>query len=183
MKKILATILALAMVMSLGVSAFAADTNIESTDPGSNSATGDVYVVSNAETGGDIVYYVTVSIPEMSFTYNGANKGTWNPQSLTYDSAEAAGWEGDTTATIGVTNKSNAAVVASVAYAPEAGYDAITGTFDQESDNLDSADNGEGDAGAGLAEKTEFVLTIGGTPASSFASTKVGTVTVTITAA
>ncbi len=141
MKKILATILALTMVLSLGVSAFAA-AGTGGPATGSQNITGsDASSLENNPLGIDVqltatlpkptdTYYVTVKWQSMQFVYSGGNAGTWSESSHTYTDATAGTWSGGeqtsqaaatgATSTITVTNHSNVAVK-------------VTGTYDEKS--------------------------------------------------
>ena len=72
MKKIISLILALAMVMSLSVTAFAAEGVING-----GTDTSDVKGTYSS-TATVTVYSVDIAWEGLSFTYNGAFEGTWN---------------------------------------------------------------------------------------------------------
>ena len=128
MKKILSLILALALVMSLGITAFAAE----------DSTTEDktIIVMGTYTAGQSSVTQVSVDITwdAMTFTYTGASEGTWNPETHEFDGASKAGWS-EETATITVENHSNAAVQATLSF--EAEVDGIEGTFTETSGTAD----------------------------------------------
>ena len=171
MKKFFAFALALALTLALSVTCFAA--TVPST------ATNDVKAT-YAATANDTtpVYSVDVAFGDMEFTYTDAAK-TWNPETHQYELQGATGaW---TCATddnkITVTNHSNAAVTATLAYAAENAYNTVTGSFDKATLNLGSA------AENNQAVSASAYLTLAGTLASGTTAQKVGTITVTLAAA
>ena len=76
MKKILFLVLALALVMSLGIPAFAAEIN------GDNSK--DVTANYQAGEASQKVYLVDIVWGSLEFTYTDASEGTWDPETHTY---------------------------------------------------------------------------------------------------
>ena len=111
MKKILTLALAVLMVMSLAVPAFAADaiTDVmETTGSYNNSSNVDVLIEKEDAT----VYYVNVDWESFNFTYS---YGGWNPQEHAYNVGEAASWDKQS-AKIVVTNHSNAAISGTVKF-------------------------------------------------------------------
>lgn len=161
MKKIVALMLSFAMVMSLGVSAMA-DTITTTTDPG-NTSVGTVAVAVTDTT--DVVYSVTVEWTDTSVEYE-SSKGTWSTEDLAYANPTAS-WKDDT-ASVSVSNRSNAAVVASIA--PNENNTGTTYAFSQNSFELTSAEDG-------VVDEDVFTITASGTPSG----TGNDTFTVTIT--
>lgn len=176
MKKLFSLILALTLLLSLGtVAAFAANPITAANGSDSKEVKGS-YQAGDVS---DTVYSVDVSWGSMEFTYTGASEGTWNPATHQYDGAAAGGWAVNAAGgnKITVTNHSNAAVTATLSYAAEAAYSGITGSFDTDTLTLASA---EGTAIAN-APTGSANLTLAGELASSVtASTKLGTVTVSL---
>lgn len=131
MKKIFALVLAVVMLASFGVTAFATE-NAETND-GSKSTSIAVNGKFKEGAPSDDVISVNVVWDEMNFTYTAASKGTWNPQTHGYDGATAGEWTWDGATEskkkpfITVTNHSNINVVASFAFTPES--DGIVGEF------------------------------------------------------
>ncbi len=167
MKKIVSLILAIAMIMSLSITAFAVGS-------GETSST-DVKATYNSGADAGKIYSVDIAWSGMSFTYTDANT-KWNPQTHTYDPTSDPYWS---QGVITVTNHSNAAVTATASYTAEAGYGDISMTFSNESVNVATADNGEnGAAGAAVTE------TITAKPVGSLdkgvSDVKIGTITITI---
>ena len=125
MKKIVALILTLALAFALAtVPAFAA--TIESA-AGSDSH--EVTATYHAGDSGNTVYKVTLTWGAMDFTYT---DGDWNPNTHSYDTSDAS-WSA-TGNTVTVTNHSNAAVTATLAYNAEPNYKGITGLFKENSE-------------------------------------------------
>ena len=87
--KFMSGAMALAMVACMSTTAFAAESNVTS-DGGQ--ATGDVYVTATKQVESDEVIYVTVSIPDMSFTYSFGDEGDWDQEEPKNTGAVAAGW-------------------------------------------------------------------------------------------
>ncbi len=178
MKKVLATILALAMVFSLSVSALAAPVELkDAEDPSqsvANPISGSVEVTVNEGVDTGVVYSVTVAWDDTSVVYQKEGKGTWNPSTHDYDNATEDGWTTNNTASVTVTNHSNAAVTATIA------TDVINtgttytfsgnGTFD-----LATAE----DTSVAEAPKDTFTITASGTPTAG--GTDTFTVTITAT--
>ncbi|MGN0178711.1 MAG: hypothetical protein ACI4DY_04620, partial [Monoglobaceae bacterium] len=87
MKKLFATLLAVAMLASVSVTAFAAETN---------NGTQDTEITVNGSfvsgTAGSSVISVDIAWDAMDFTYTAASQGTWNPATHAYDGQTAGGW-------------------------------------------------------------------------------------------
>ena len=137
MKKIFAIIISLALLSTASVTAFAASP-ITAKDGSDSAVVKGTYVAGDASA---TVYSVDIAWGSMEFTYTDASKGTWNPDTHGYDGAKAATWSCATDANkIEVTNHSNANVTAQLSYAPESGYNGISGSFsDGGTLNLNSA--------------------------------------------
>ena len=174
MKKLLVLALAVALVLAMATTCFAttAVTTIESVAAGSNTATREVYA-DIIRTTNEAVYGVDVSWAELSFAYTYANK--WNPDTMAYDDAQPGSWT-DAEGKITVSNRSNADIVATVAFQAAQG---ITASF---KDNKTSATLTSA-AVSNQATSETFTLNItAGTPDLSAATAKIGTVTVSIAA-
>ena len=132
MKKLFATLLAVAMLASVSVTAFAAETNNGTQD---TEITVDGFYVSG--TAGSSVISVDIAWDAMNFTYSAGSQGTWNPATHTYDSAKEDGWSANTPA-ITVTNHSNVAVNATLDFTAD--VTGVVGTFTEasgtENDNI-----------------------------------------------
>lgn len=172
MKKIISLILALAMVMSLSVTAFAAEgvTNggTDTSDvKGTYSSTATV-----------TVYSVDIAWEGLSFTYNGAFEGNWNPETHEYEDATAAGWAAGN-GTITVTNHSNTAITATPTYTAKDGFETAGVSFSTSALNVATADNGI-DGAAGTAVTGTITVTPTGSLPEGTKDAVIGTITITI---
>ena len=172
MKKMLSLILALALVMSLSVTAFADETN---------NGTGDTSIDVNAVYSDGVatsdVISVNVEWGAMSFTYSVNGTKTWDASTHQYITDSEAEWTASGN-TVTLTNHSNVAIKAELKFTPETAYNTVSGSFDNASLSLPSAvDKATDDETlVGTAK-----LTLAGTLDSSVTtSTKVGTITVAI---
>ncbi len=169
MKKVFALLLTLALIATLSVVAFAADVEGLTTTEGSNTASENLTVTYTSTVDETPVYSVDVSWTDMVVVYNAGALG-WNPESHEYDVVKADSWT-DSTATITVTNHSNAKVNASVGVAAVSGV-----SFDvTAAGEIDSAVETE------VAQAPSKVFTV--TASGDLAANASPAVTVTITAA
>lgn len=176
MSKLLSGAFALALVACMGTTAFAAEiTDVDS----NNQAKADVTVTATEKVLADDVYSVTITIPDLTFTYSFGEEGNWNVESLEYENTKEAGWS-EASKTINLVNKSNVGVTVTGSYTAEVGYDSISGEFTQDSVNLPEADT-NGTTAAGEEQTDSMTFTIDGEPDSELSSVKVGTVTLTVT--
>lgn len=179
MKKMLAMILALAMVLSMSVFAFAAEEE-ETVAGGSDFATGSANEAVKVEvTGGSKVYHVVVVWGNLTFTYN---KGTWQPESHTYDGIGFA-TEGTTklmttSKIITVYNHSNAQVNYVAAFDGESAKPGVEATLS--GNTTATLANAEGTSYAD-APKNSFTVTVEVTNEDKLESVVVATIKVTIT--
>lgn len=170
MKKSAIALMGLACTLAISSSAFAADLP----DPSTHAVNGRYHANSTVET----VYSVDVAWDSMEFTYTVASEGTWNPATHQVDGASEGQWSGD--GDVKVTNHSNAKVKVAVTYAAEDSYSDITGSFSNGTFELATAEGTE----VGSAPNQTATLTLSGKLDKSVdTSTKLGTATVTITAA
>lgn len=175
MKKFFATIIALAMVLSMSVTVFAADGSDTSNKPGESQSI-DVTAKYNTSTSTEPVYSVDITWESMTFTFNESGAKIWNSDTHTYTTSTSSGWD-KTTADVTVINHSNAAVNVSVEYTPVDGT-GISGAITNGSATLAAGVEGKPDE----ADKLIATLGISGTPNSTItaAGVKIGSVTVKI---
>ena len=194
MKKLGAAVLALAMAMSLCVTAFATEPTSEtitSTEADQNTQTIDVTGVYSGDP--STTYSVDVEWGAMKFTYNANGKTQWNPQTHEYDltdDGKAAEWSYDGN-TVTVTNHSNKDVNIAFSFAKD---ESVKGkyttefTYDKTTVSDDAVKLNAGvEHKHDKADKVNATLTIadGYLDASNkgTALLKLGTITVTVTAA
>lgn len=175
-KKILTGLLTLAMVMTTGITAFAADGGSVS-GMGTGEKTIDVkasYQPSDSN-GGD-VYSVDITWEDMNFKYTDSGAKVWNPDTHTYSTATEGKWD-KTQANITVTNHSNVAVDIAITYASTENT-GITGAITNGTVTLQAGKVGKPDE----ADSMTATLTISGKPNNSVTQTgvKIGTITIQI---
>ena len=179
MKKILAVVLALTMIVGMSLPVFAevdTDYEVEALD-GSKSF--EVMATYNMVNPDSPVYAVNISWNNVSFAYE-ETQGSWDPDTLTYKAEEVTGeWSAEEAAvSISVENRSNKAVVATAAWA-DGETDLADATFTTNGINLQDAVALEGPENAGTIVGTVTI----NDGAKINGATKLGTITVTITAA
>lgn len=172
MKKMISLLLALLMVTSLSVSAFAAE---GVGNGGSDSA--DVKGTYKG-TAASTVYSVDISWNGLEFTYNGEYEGEWNPNTHSYDNGTKGGWA-EGTGTITITNHSNTGITAVPSYKAASGFEDAGMTFSTTSLTVATADNGVGTA-AGSAVTGTITVTPTGTLPEGTTGAVIGKITITI---
>lgn len=198
MKKIMSLVLALALVLSMGVTVFAEEPATVETVPGSKNIDVTAGYTAPSYTVGDTVYHVVVAWSQSgTITYTGDQYTyTWNPNDGDYgrynQTGEAAHWTvTDAKVAITVTNKSNAPITATCA-APKAEKGiTVTGSYDADSNGelaLESAapatvgpDTTE-DQLKGTEQKASATYTITGVDGTITAAGTIATITVSINA-
>lgn len=195
MKKFLLIALAVVMMMTLAISAFAATDNINAVG---GTSTGDV-TVNVTDFYAETVYYVDVTWGDLAFNYTQGTY-TWDPVNLKYVVKDgSAGWvdeNGNTadsvtrTGVIKVTNKSNAGInaiaTANVSGAAKVSFDANSDAVVEKTISLGSAamkNSVEIKDTTTIGEATEgaFDVTVSGTP-SGTGNITIATITVAISA-
>ena len=177
MKKLLTLVLAIAMIATMSVTAFAADVTQDG-----GSATIDVTGTFEAAQGAGDKISVDISWDAMEFTYTEGAKGEWLPGEHKYADNAAGSWSADT-ATITVKNHSNVAVTATLAFAPS--VEGVIGTFTEssgtENDNvLALASAAEGEALGNFDKAPTAAAKFGISGAGITQDTNLGTITVSI---
>ena len=176
MKKIFAVLLAALMLMSLSVTAFAAELPADATDDAKSKDVTAEYV---GATPSAVVHKVDIEWGSMEFTYTAASEGTWDPESHTYTGATEAKWTYTEGANeVKVTNHSNAAVTVDIANSNVT--EGITFTWDKTSLALATADNATVEGGAGTPTTDTAKLTVSGDLAASEQKVTIGTITLTL---
>ena len=107
MKRIITLLMALAMVMSLSVTAFASYL-FESKDVTSK------YEKTERE---QPIYNVDLNWGDLTFTYTETVEKVWNPDTHTYDTTTTGSWD-KTESTVTVTNHSNVSVAVTMSVTP-----------------------------------------------------------------
>lgn len=183
MKKLFVLVLALSLVACLAVSASA-----DTIGTAAGTATGNATINLDASVGGgadatETVYSVDVEWAETAFTYTYVGSDTrdvltWNPSTHQYEviseaaNGETSAWK-DSTATVNVTNHSNAAVTATLTVATPAA-ETGTVTFAVTGGDANGASKALADASEiayqnpGAADKVTFTVTATGVPTKSF---------------
>ena len=165
MKKMLSLTLALALILSLAIPAFAADT--DSRDVTAR------YEKTETE---DEIRSFDLSWGELSFTYSETTEKTWNPSTHTYTEETTGGWD-KTEAEITVTNHSNIELTVTMALTPVEGT-GVTATLTGGNGTLPAATVGDVEGAPAITG----ILKIDGKPNSTVteAGIKVASITVTI---
>lgn len=181
MKKFISLALALMLVMSLSVTAFAAETNPDTITSADGTKTINVKGTYKVDGTVDSIS-VNVAWSGMEFTYSTGSQGTWDPVEHTYSGGTGAGWSTNK-GTITVTNNSNVAVTAKLSFKvnEDLRY-LVAGTFTETSgtanDNVLELATAVGTAkGEGPSATAEFGIS-GEAIAQNYET--LGTITVTI---
>lgn len=174
MKKLLAIVCALTLVMSMSATVFAAE---ESETVGQNGSKEiEVNAKYSSSTSTPNVYSVDIAWSSMTFTYTQKDTKNWNAADHSYDTDSEGTWD-KTSATITVTNHSNVSVNVDVEYTAVENT-GITGTLTNGTAVLNAGAEGSYDS----ADSVTTTLTISGTPSTTVTAegVKVGTIKVTI---
>ena len=173
MKKLLACILALAMVCGLAVTASAAGGNLTISASGTPADIGDVTV--NVTEGATInTYYVIVAWEDLSFSFT-KNGQRWDADQHTYVSTGSGAFTSGTTADITVTNKSDVDITVTANVADKSASDGFKATLNKTTFDLYSY------VSLATPATNTFTLTVStdGTPGTG--TVNVADVSVTIT--
>ena len=169
MKKVFGIILTLVHVLSLGITAFAAENNTQTVTGTYTDFTGAVATV----------YSVEIAWGSMEFTYE-VPADIWNAQTHSYESGGEAAWTYEEGANkVMVTNRSNAAM--NVAVTTDTGDSGITATVTNDSFILGNAAEGATTQVAGTATSNFAEITLSGELTDTTAEkSAIGKVTITI---
>ena len=189
MKKLFVLVLALSLVACLAVSASADTIVTDKIGTAAGTATGNATINLDASVGGgadatETVYSVDVEWAETAFTYTYVGSDTrdvltWNPATHQYEvlseaaNGDSSKWT-DSTATVNVTNHSNAAVTATLTVDTTATTGNGTVTFAVTGGDDNGASKALADASViayqnpGAADKVTFTVTATGVPTKSF---------------
>lgn len=173
-KKLTAVAMTGMMVLGMGTSVCAAS-------PG-DSDIRDVKATYSAKTEAETVYSVDITWGSMEYTYTIDSEGTWNPGTHQFDGkSETGSWSCSEGADkVKVTNHSNAAVNAAFRYEAEDEYNGISGSFSEGTAKLETAEDTTVDQ---APNKTVQLKLNGALDKNVPDSTKIGTATVTLSAA
>lgn len=173
MKKLIALFLTAMLILTVSVTAFAADSGTIGAAGGSQTI--DVSAKYTDSTLTSTVYSVDLVWEAMSFTYTAAGSKTWNPATHTYTNSTTGSWSDGKTIT--VTNHSNAAITAGFAYSASEGFTAATGSFTASTLPLATAV----DTALSAAPNASTTFSLAGTlPGTQTVSNKIGAITVTL---
>jgi hypothetical protein len=183
MKKFLTIVLALALVCTMTVVAFAAEANTSGTTldnvASNNSSTATVDVKIEGSEQLTAVYSVVVTWESLDFTYSFTGGDVWDPEEHVYTSG-GGGWT-DPDAVITVTNHSNVAIRAKASFAgnaPSLTRNDVTATISNPSFTVNSAVGTDPSA----APNGTFTCTVSGVP-SITSNFNIGTITISFEAA
>lgn len=168
MKKLFAILLSVAFVLSMSVTAFAAES--PTTNTGGNT-TIDVTGTFVASSGVGDKISVEISWDEMKFTYTEGAKGEWLPDQHKYAEDAVGSWSTDT-ATITVTNHSNTPIKAKFSFDPN--VTGVIGNFSSYALSLPTAEN------TAVSEAPSASAEFGISGASIAESQSLGVITVNI---
>ena len=168
MRKAYTIVLAVLLVLSMATTVFAAA-------PGDSESV-DVTGKYNSTITEAVVYSVDITWESMVFTYSETTEKVWNAADHSYDTTSTGSWD-KTTASITVTNHSNAAVTATVAYSPVVNT-GVTGTLNTTEKVLAAGVEGKPNE----ADALVATLTISGKPTSTVTGdgVKIGSITITL---
>lgn len=170
MKKYLTGILAIGLAAALSIPAFAAN----ATNDGTNNTDVDINGTFHAGPAAAEVIAVDLVWDDMSFTYTGPSRGTWNPATHQYENPIPGSWTPTSGADpkITLTNHSNVDVKAAFAFTAE--VEGVKGDFTKDILLLNSAAGTE----AADAPQGETAFSVDGTAIA--ADKTLGTITMTV---
>ncbi|MBU5479842.1 hypothetical protein [Blautia sp. MSJ-19] len=175
MKKLFAISTAIAIALSVGVTAFA-DSGGEILGVSDNQSINVIAKCSKYIVENQIVYSVDMKWDDMTFTWCEKSSRVWNPEKHTYSGKVTGSWDKNT-ANIQVTNHSNAGVRVDFVYKP-VGSTNLSGTLSVTEDTLTAGVENDYEH----ADKVTSRLTISGKPNQTVSETgtRIGTITITV---
>lgn len=180
MKKLLALVLSIVLVLAMSVSVAAVDANTTGNEldekVGTNSTTAAVDVVITGSGDLTAVYSVIVTWQSLNFEFAFSSADEWNPENHTYTSG-GGGWT-NSSSTITVTNHSNVTVRAKASFAgnaPSLSRNDVTATISNPSFTINSAVGTEYES----APSGTFTCSVTGVP-SVTEGFNIGTITISI---
>lgn len=175
MKKVIASLLAVAMVGGMSAPVFADGEKSETITSLPGASTNDVDVIIDGVENLDTVYSVVVEWESLDFTYTYNTGASWDPATHTYTGTTVGNWDKES-ANVKVTNHSNADV--SVAGSMNTNTkNGVTAALDNKTFDLVT---GEG-LTPETADNDTMTVSVSGTPTVDTGFT-VGTVTVALSA-
>ena len=175
MKKLIALLMALTLVISLSVTVLA-----DTYEGGGTPLTGDVTVIIHHDSIPADVYYVVVDWNSLNITYSFGDRPVWNPEEHVYETKGEGYWDKQE-AGISVTNHSNVAISATAKFAnnsTEATVNNVTATLSNASFQLNAAVAG---SPYDAADSKTVALAISGEPdAGTRGNFEISTISITI---
>ena len=174
MRKIVPIITVISILLTLNISAFAAENSSTVGENGSQNI--DITAKTTVSSVTTDCYSVDITWTNMTFTYKSNETKTWDASNHSYSSSTISGWD-KTEASIAVTNHSNVEVDVTISYTPVEGT-GVTGAIQNGTGTLAAGEEGKYDS----ADSMTAVLTIDGTPTEAVTSNgvKIGSITVTV---
>ena len=172
MKKLVTLVLAVALVLAMATTAFAA--TVPTSEEQAVSAT-----INHGEANTtNKVYSVNIAWTDVAFSYN-AGGYDWNTDTLEYDIPVAGSWN-DTTGTVTVTNRSDVAIDATIEFETEEG---VTATIKVDETVADTFELGVGSNSTPTTNTFDISVEVTAEVDLTADTFALGTITVSIAAA
>lgn len=181
MKKSIALIMILAMMMAIGV-----ETPATTIDGSGKQSSHEVRASYEDQTRNRTIISVDISWENMSFTYKGPSEPVWNAETHRYEARGEEGW-GSECATITICNNSNAILRSSIRYDQEENFESVDMRFTDHAPYIGSADTGDKVDEEGNTFGTPCRIVIKAIPVGTLDeqtkdSAKIGTISITVDA-
>lgn len=179
MKKIIAFVLALTLLLSMSATVFATSTT--ETESGNSH---EILASYKEGTQDSTVISVDISWKQMSFTYNGASSPVWNADEHRYEGEKTeAGWA-KSEAIITIQNNSNTILQALLEYKQETDFAGLSMHFTDTAPYIGSANTADAQDEEGV-KGTPCIITIKAIPDGELDentqdNTKIGVITITV---